>query len=32
MPFSLLALSEYPHKQRKIPELHIYLIKEGHHK
>ena len=31
MSFSLLALFEYPYKQ-KIPQRHIYLIAEGHHK
>jgi hypothetical protein len=32
MPFSLLALSEYPYKKKKIPQRHIYLIAEGHDK
>jgi len=32
MSFSLLALSEYPHKQKKIPQIHMYLIEEGHHR
>ena len=32
MPISLLALSEYPNKQRKIPQIDIHLIEEGHHK
>ena len=32
MPFFLLALFEYPYKQQKIPQRHIYLIAEEYHK